>query len=268
MTSFFVASALIAIILSTYLLEYNQIKILNQKREVEDLVEMKSTLINILAHDLRSPCNSIVGFSNLYIKDPGNFEVADTKFFMENINKSANNLLSLLQNLLEWSRMQTNNYTFNPTVIPLDELVAANIQMARGALELKSISLRKTEDDSGLQVVADKNMIDTVFRNLLSNAIKFTREGGKIDLKYWSTGNLACVAIIDNGVGIDMNRIETLFEITSSGSTKGTNNESGSGLGLVLCHEFIVKNDGHIWVKSNKGEGTTFTFTLPLKQTG
>ena len=265
-TSFFVVSTLIAIILSTYLLEYNQKKIVSQKQEVEGLVEMKNTLINILAHDLRAPCNSIVGFSDLYIRDCENFEATQTKFFMENINSSAHNLLALLHNLLEWSRVQTDTCSFNPVVISLDELITTNIKMTKEAMELKRISLRQTKSDSGLQIVADKNMIDTVFRNLLSNAIKFTGEGGQIDLKYWSTGNLACVAIIDNGVGIETSKIETLFEITNSKSTKGTNNEPGSGLGLVLCREFIAKNEGHIWVKSNKGEGTAFTFTLPLQQ--
>lgn len=267
-TSFFVVSALAASILSTYLLENNQNKILSQKRHVEELVEMKTTLINILAHDLRAPCNSIVGFSDLYIKEPENYQMSDAKFFMENINKSANNLLLLLQNLLEWSRIQTKNYNLNQTIVSVDTLIEKNIELAGEAMALKSISLQQTKTEAGLQMLADQYMIDTVLRNLLSNAVKFTPKGGEIDLKYWSSGNLACVSVTDNGVGIDADRLDSLFEFTGTKSTKGTNNETGSGLGLVLCHEFIMKNEGNIWARSESGNGSTFTFTLPLQKTG
>ena len=259
-----------ASILSTYLLEDNQNKILAQKRHVEDLVEMKTTLINILAHDLRAPCNSIVGFSDLYIAEPEKYQASDAKLFMENINKSAKNLLALLMNLLEWSHLQTKNYHINQTIVSIDTLIEKNVDLAGEAMALKSISLLQTKKQTGLQILADQYMIDTVLRNLLSNAVKFTPNGGEIDLKYWSSGDLACISITDTGVGIDADRQNNLFEFTGTKtkSTKGTNNETGSGLGLVLCHEFIMKNDGNIWVKSEGGNGSTFTFTLPLLQTG
>ncbi|MEQ9405400.1 MAG: HAMP domain-containing sensor histidine kinase [Cyclobacteriaceae bacterium] len=264
----FIVSALVAIILCTYLLESNQNKVLSQKQEVEELVKTKNRLIDIIAHDLKGPCSSIVGFSELFINNDQSFDVKDTRYFMENINNSAHNLQSLLENLLEWSRMQSGSYLLKPVEIPLDKLVARNIEMVRGSMNLKQITLRQSKIVSGLLVRADKYMIDTVFRNLLSNAVKFTPSGGEIDIRYWSAGSLACVSITDNGVGIDESRISDLFEVSNSKSTKGTDNEPGSGLGLVICHEFILRNNGDIWLKSIKGEGTTFTFTLPLQNIG
>lgn len=265
-TSFFVISSFMTSFLSTLLLEGNQTEILVQKGEVEELVETKNRLINILAHDLRGPCSSIVGFSDLFLGRVRDYKMEDAEFFMKNINLSANNLLSLLQNLLEWSRIQTNTHSLTPTTIALDELVESNVEMVKDAMALKDISLKSMERTKGLQVVADKQMVDTVFRNLLTNAVKFSRVGGRIDIRYWSVGSMVYVSIKDNGVGIQSNRIEKLFEVSSAKSTRGTKNEPGSGLGLVLCREFIVINDGQIWVSSEEGKGSIFTFSLPLKK--
>lgn len=266
MTTFFVVSALIASFLSTHLLEGNQTKILKQKNELEELVEIKNRLINILAHDLRAPCNSIVGFSDLFISQADNYKMEDAKNFMEHINMSANNLLSLLQNLLEWSRIQTNTHALSPTAIEVNQLIDTSVEMMKGAMALKNIGLRVNVAMENVEVVADQQMISTVLRNLLSNAIKFSYGGGEINVQSWNSNGMAYIAIGDCGVGIGQNRINNLFEIANSKSTKGTSNETGSGLGLVLCREFVAINEGEIWVSSEEGKGSTFTFSLPLKE--
>lgn len=237
----------------------------NKNNELK-LIELNATqnkFFSIIAHDLKTPFNSIVGFSELLIeriKEKDNDKIEE---FANIILQSSNRAMDLLQNLMVWVQSQSGRMDFNPEyfdIIPLiDEVTLFFNDIARQ----KSI-LIKNKLPLGIQVNADKEMIKTVLRNLISNAIKFTRPEGKITISALEKQNQVIVLVCDTGVGISEERIDNLFNISEGNSTPGTLKEKGTGLGLNLCKEFIHKNKGEIWVESKAGIGTTIYFSIPL----
>jgi signal transduction histidine kinase len=191
------------------------------------------------------------------------FSPEELKEFLDEMNKSAKKLNSLLENLLQWSRSQTGRLQFNPDSFDLRDIVENSIMLLKMNADKKSIDL-VSEVDDGSMVYADINMVDTVLRNLISNAIKFTPEEGRITISDRIDGGFRIVSVSDNGMGISSEDIEKLFRIDVHHTTIGTSKEKGTGLGLILCKEFIEKNGGEISVESELGEGTTFHFSLPL----
>ena len=237
------------------------------KKNEERLKELNSTkdkLFSIIAHDLRSPFDNIIGLTELILDNSINYE--ESKKYIKILNTNAKNTLILLDNLLNWAKSQTGQLSYKPEKLLLSnvikEIIALNILHA----DNKSIAINYSPSEE-IIVFADENMLRTVLRNLISNAIKFTNINGTINILTTLKGNFAEVTISDNGIGMNENKRKLLFKIISNQTTQGTANENGSGLGLVLCKEFVQKNKGEIVVESKEGKGSTFKFTLPLNPT-
>ncbi len=177
------------------------------------------------------------------------------------IKQSSQRAFDLLINLLEWARAQTDTLVFDPESFNLKDLINENITILSSNANQKAITFNQDIPDE-VFVFADKQMISVVLRNLISNAIKFTQKGGEINISVKKNEKEILISVIDNGIGIEPERIKNLFHINKSFSTPGTNNEQGTGLGLILCKEFVEKHSGKIWAESKPGKGTVFYFTL------
>ncbi|HKJ80551.1 MAG TPA: HAMP domain-containing sensor histidine kinase [Ignavibacteriaceae bacterium] len=186
--------------------------------------------------------------------------------FIENsklLNEAARHLYKLLGNLLEWAQMQKGSISFVPEEINLSTIISQNIEIISQRALQKGIAILN-EVPASERVYADNKMVDTVFRNLLSNAVKFTKKDGKVIIKSKKAANgMVEVSVSDTGVGIPEKDVRRLFKIEEKVSSKGTDGESSTGLGLLLCKDFIEKNGGKIWVECEKGKGTIFYFTIP-----
>jgi signal transduction histidine kinase len=189
----------------------------------------------------------------------------DIKFMSSNLNKSVKNLYSLLENVLSWSRSQMGVLGYKYQAIDIQELVEQSLQLLAVSAQNKGINLINNTQ-KGLLAWADSNSIQTVLRNLISNAIKFTSTDGSITISSWATENEVVVSVCDTGVGMSREAMEKIFRVDARYTTKGTANEVGTGLGLVMVKEFVEKNNGSLKVESQEGKGSTFTFTLPLYQ--
>lgn len=238
-------------------------EIQEQRDFLKQLNKTKDKFFSIIAHDLKNPFNSIKGFTELLIENSGEYDEEKRLKFLRVIKDSTNKASILLNNLLIWASSQSGNLDYNPkkTVLVNDVLDVVSL------LEIQAI--KKEIDiynnvDHNLLVNADENMLNTVLRNLISNAIKFTKQQGEIKISTIQDKNMVEVSIIDNGVGISEEEIKDLFSIDVKNTHKGTANETGSGLGLVLCKDFVEKQGGKIWVNSTLGKGTEFVFSIPL----
>lgn len=236
-----------------------------QRDRLEHLNQTKDKFFSILSHDLRNPFNSLLNITNLLKQNFQNYTEKQLKHFIDNINKSIKETYNLLENILHWSRSQTNSITISPENIDIMEIAKHNISLLENAAKHKNISIRfHTANAEDRYVLADANTINTVVRNLISNAIKFTKRNGEIDIYSKKSKDNVLFSVKDNGIGIEKKHLKRLFRIDVSHSTKGTANESGTGLGLILCKEFVEKNNGKIRIKSKLNEGSTFTITLPV----
>ncbi|MBC5834321.1 PAS domain S-box protein [Flavobacterium sp. F372] len=233
------------------------------ENSLKELIATKDKLFSIVAHDLRSPFNSIIGFSELLIENSNDILLEDSEQYIKIINSSAKNTLILLDNLLNWAKSQTGQLSFNPEKILFSEVAQEIITLSKNIAKSKNIALECSCTDN-LEIYVDVNMLNTVLRNLISNAIKFTNVGGHIKVSAASKQDHVEITISDNGIGIPKEKCNELFSIASNTTTLGTADENGSGLGLVLCKEFIQKNNGDIWVESEENKGSNFIFTLPI----
>jgi signal transduction histidine kinase/ligand-binding sensor domain-containing protein len=227
----------------------------------------KDKFLSIMAHDIINPLGVIQGFSDLLTDNNNEFDEKDKLSFIQTINLTAKELTSLLSNLLQWSRLQSDSLTPKPQSITLKNIVLETATLLQGNIEKKEINL-KISIDEGTKIIADNNMLSTILRNLLSNAVKFTPDKGQISIDSKHINDMIEVSITDNGVGISKENQNKLFIPDNNITTKGTNNESGTGLGLGLVYEFVIMNGGKIWVKSEIGKGTTFYFTLVVNKKG
>lgn len=232
------------------------------EQNLRELNSSKDRFFSIIAHDLKNPFNSIIGFSDLLVEQIKMKDYEGIGEMAEMILKSSTHALDLLSNLLEWSRSQTGGMRFEPVFVEMVGLIKENIEFLEQSAEQKQISIEK-EMPALAPILCDRNMINTVIRNLLSNAIKFTPNSGKILISVKSRPKELIILVEDNGVGIAAENLNKLFRIDGNISTPGTNREKGTGLGLILCKEFIEKHDGKITVQSEPGIGSIFTFTLP-----
>lgn len=246
-------------------LELSEHKILQQNKELQKLIATKDKLFSIIAHDLRSPFNNILGFSEFLFENLKDIEIAESEKYLGNINLSAKNTLVLLDNLLNWAKSQTGQINFKPEKVVLSSIIQGIIELLNPNVKSKNISLNYLHSDE-IEVFADLNMIKTILRNLISNAIKFTNSNGEINVYALQKDKFIEIAVSDNGVGMNEETRNKLFRSETNESTNGTANEKGSGLGLILCKEFIEKHGGKIWVESEEGKGSDFKFTLPLKK--
>jgi PAS domain S-box-containing protein len=229
---------------------------------LHELNATKDKFFSIIAHDLKSPFNSIIGFSSLLAEQIQEKNYEGIEEYAGIIQNSSHRAMDLLMNLLEWSSSQTGRMEFNPEYTEMVSLINDVMELSRGAALQKSITISKNFPQRSI-AFADKEMTSAILRNLISNAVKFTKPGGEIVITTEQSQNELTVTVHDNGVGIKKNVIEKLFRIDENYSTLGTQNEKGTGLGLILCKEFVEKQGGKIWVKSEPGKGTSFSFTLP-----
>ncbi len=231
--------------------------------ELNELNASKDKFFSIIAHDLKNPFNTIIGFSDMMkesirLNDPATFYE-----YTEMINTSAIQTLRLLDNLLEWANSQRGKLTFTPVQVILKELVKDEFVMLDDMAIGKNIELRNNVNDL-ITVVADKNMLRTILRNLITNAVKFTHRDGKVEVDAIVYPGHVEVTVSDNGIGMPKVTMAKLFRIDANLSTRGTENEKGTGLGLFLCKEFVEKHGGKIWVVSEENKGSVFHFILPL----
>ena len=226
--------------------------------------ETKDKFFSIISHDLRGPFNSLLGFTGILVENYDVFEDKERKEIIESLNKTSKNTYQLLENLLTWSRSQTGRIKFEKEKIELKLIIGEVISLCNTAAENKSIELIERAG-LDLNVFADKNMLYTVLQNLISNAIKFTECKGSIIVSTKNSNQEGFIelSVSDSGVGIPEDIIDDLFLMDKSVTTLGTEKEKGTGLGLILCKEFVEKQGGKIWVESKSGEGSQFIFTLP-----
>jgi len=234
-----------------------------QDHKIQKLLDDKNQFFSIISHDLRGPLGSSVALSELLVEDIEQYSREEIREVSEQLHQSNKNIYKLLENLLEWSRVQTGMITFSPKKIVLNTLIKENVELNKNAALHKNINLL-FESEELIEIEADKNMIDTILRNLLSNAIKFTDKYGKVEIRLQKTNQKVQVSVTDNGIGIPDNIREKLFKINGRVLQKGTENETGSGLGLLLCSEFVNIHQGEIWVENKHEKGSVFKFTLPL----
>jgi len=238
-------------------------KIQLKNEELQKINAEKDKFFSIIAHDLRGPFNGFLGLTQVMVEELPSLTMAEVKEIAVRMSKSATNLYRLLENLLEWSQIQKGAVPFKPEVIQLGLVLGGSIDMLHESAKSKEIEIA-TEIPDWLEVFADKNMLQTVIRNLVSNAVKFTPKGGKVSImaKDSSGGNVEIV-VSDTGIGMNPEMIDNLFRLDVQTNRKGTEDEPSSGLGLLLCKEFIEKHSGKLWVESEEGKGSTFYFCIP-----
>ncbi|MGM0376490.1 MAG: PAS domain-containing sensor histidine kinase [Bacteroidota bacterium] len=223
----------------------------------------KDRIFSIIGHDLRSPFNSIIGFSDLLLEQIKNKDYTGVEEYAGIIQRSSLQAMDLLSNLLEWSRSQTGNYRFDPDRVEINQMVRDVVGTFGETARQKGLNIDLELDFDG-PVYADQYMIGTVLRNLVSNGIKFTQPGGEISIGTERSGIWLNVRVSDSGVGISEEDQTKLFRVDQYHTTTGTDQESGTGLGLLLCREFVERHGGRIWVESEPGKGSLFRFTIPI----
>ena len=237
-------------------------KLRASEQQFKDLNARKDKFFSIVSHDVKSMLVSAIGFSKLLISDAETLPREMVKEFATHVHSSTINTYDLLENLLTWTRMQTGRMLYQRAWHGVDDLIQNNMTMLRDNAARKRIHLKR-EGDREAQVYADRNMINSVLQNLISNAIKFTEHGGEITVSSRTVDQEVEIGVRDTGVGINPDDLGKLFRIDMNHSTPGTDEEAGTGLGLVLCKEMIEKHEGRIWAESEPGEGSAFYFTLP-----
>ncbi len=239
--------------------------LLESEARFKELNATKDKLFSIIGHDLKGPLNNILGFSELIDQNFENFSEQEIKQYIKLIYKSSLTVTDLLENLLTWSRAQRDILTVSPHNIAVYFTVERCFgQLIQNALH-KEIRLKNNVLPDTV-VYADEEMISTVIRNLISNAIKFTNRGGTISVIAQSFAEHTVIGIKDTGIGIESDKISLLFQPNESQSIPGTEGEKGTGLGLIICKDFVEKNNGEIWAESSPGQGTTFWLKLPSQQ--
>ena len=222
----------------------------------------KDKLFSIIAHDLRSPIGSLSGILEVITDDPELLDPDQQAEYLRQLRDSVKNVGLLLENLLYWAGSQRGTIEYQPQFINLAQVVDVNIRLLSNIASEKSIGLI-SDIPVDAAVYADENMVMTIIRNLISNALKFTTESGEIRISAQKTDNMTTLCIADTGIGITEENLKKLFRQDEHFTTYGTKKEKGSGLGLLLCKEFVERNQGEIWVESEEGQGSRFFFTLP-----
>lgn len=233
--------------------------------ELSKQIAQKDKFFSIIAHDLITPFNGIIGFSELLIDRIRKKDYEEVEEYGTIIIESSRRAMGLLINLMEWSRSQTGRMEFNPELLDIVKIIKGVSLLFQEVTSQKSLCIKFQLPDS-FQVYADKAMFSTILRNLISNAIKFSSSGDSITVSLTSDEKQVVFSVRDNGTGMSSELIGKLFSIDEKHSTPGTKNEKGTGLGLILCKEFVEKHRGKIWVESEKGKGSTFYFTIPIAE--
>lgn len=277
---FRILAAMILLISPILFIKWRTIRLVKQREKLEEIVaertreiqqkneqlhQLNTTrvkLFSIISHDLRSPFSAILGFQEILMNNYKDFNDAERIEMISQVNSASKQIFVLLENLLNWARVQTSNIQYNPVRIKLNELFHEKFDLYRNIAESKGISLDYQIPET-LVAFADINLLETILRNLINNAIKFTSEGGTIQIKASLRDDVINISVTDSGIGMTNKQVESLFIFEKTETTQGTNGENGSGLGLLLCKDFVEKNKGTISVESRPEKGSTFSFTLP-----
>lgn len=235
-----------------------------KEKEIKKLLDDKDKFFSIIAHDLRGPFNGIIGLSELLLENDNQLNPKETNEFIQLIHQSSKNTYSLLDNLLTWAQSQTGSIEFSPKKQEINSIIDKTMSLLSNIAKNKNIIIR-SQIENNQYVIADRNMLETIFRNLISNAIKFTEDNGEVLIFMERKKNQTVFSVQDNGVGIAPEKIEHLFAINHKNNTSGTNDETGTGLGLMLCKDFVEKHGGEIWVESQVEKGSVFKFSIPNK---
>jgi len=241
-----------------------QLQLKESETELRKSNATKDKFFSIIAHDLRSPFTALLSLSDILLKHYNDLDDDTKKEYIGMIKDSSENTFKLIENLLQWSRIQRGTIEINPTSFNICDLVNRTTGLLKQSADNKNIEISSCLNQE-IQAFADVNMIDTVIRNLIMNAIKFTQPGGKIGIDGYLSGSKLYLSVSDTGVGMNQKTIEKLFKVEENKSTAGTAGELGTGLGLILCKEFITINKGDIFVESEPGKGSKFTVVLPAK---
>ncbi|MDP3432032.1 MAG: PAS domain-containing sensor histidine kinase [Bacteroidota bacterium] len=239
----------------------SEMQLQKYSEELQDLNASKDKFFSIIAHDLKTPFNSILGFSEILKDEARNLDIDTIEQYAGIINSTSKNTFRLLENLLDWARIQQSQILFRPVPVILKKLVGEVVEMLIENANSKLITIINCIPEN-LIIQADEDMLKTIFRNLVSNALKFTSANGKVEIEAVSTIHSIEISVKDTGTGIKQEDIGKIFKIGAGFSKRGTGNEKGTGLGLMLCKEFVEKHGGKIWVKSEEGKGSTFTFSI------
>lgn len=238
--------------------------ILRKNKELKKSNAAKKKMFSIIAHDLKSPFNSLLGFSELLIENFNSYNDEQKIKIIHILSDTSKNTYNLLENLLTWSKNQINQIECNPIKISVQELYSTIGALMENVAKQKNIALVFSESNDA-SIFADKDMVETVLRNIISNAIKFTNPKGIITVSHKTSSdqNFVEFTVSDTGVGMTIKQLDELFKVGENSSTTGTDKETGTGLGLLICKDFIKQNGGEIWVTSEINKGSDFKFTLP-----
>lgn len=247
---------MVVVIYSRYLSK----KVANKK--LQELNAVKDTFFRLIAHDLKTPFNAIFGYTDMLKEEFENLSEEEKLKYIHDIGNAAKHSYQLLENLLMWSQSESGRMEFNPQKLNLKLVILESKELLMPAAKNKNIEIAVDCDDE-LYINADLQMLTTIFRNLISNAIKFTYPDGKITIQANDEPNQAKIFVKDNGIGMSSDTLNKLFKLNEVKTYNGTSGERGTGLGLILCYEFIRLHKGKIWVESKPGEGSTFIFTIP-----
>ncbi|HLN53376.1 MAG TPA: tetratricopeptide repeat-containing sensor histidine kinase [Lentimicrobium sp.] len=237
----------------------------DQKTHLEELIQTKDRFLSIIAHDLKNPFNSLLGFADLAYNDFDEISDNEKKSYLNVIRQSGQHIYTLLDNLLSWSRAQSGRIDFYPEPVSLTETIENAVELVRSSADNKQIALF-SDFSKDVIVKADKNMLSTILRNLLTNAIKFTPNGGSVTVSSRINSKKVTVSVADTGIGMTPEELDRLFKLDGGLKNSGTANETGTGLGLILCQEFMSLHKSKIIAESTPGKGSTFSFTLDFIQ--
>jgi signal transduction histidine kinase len=234
------------------------------EKHLKELNSTKDKFFSIIGHDLRNPLNALLGFSELISGNSRDYTSEEIQRYSKIINEAAKNIHLLIENLLEWSRSQSGNIDFQPEKIDLSAMVSEIIKVFEIHADKKGVKL-VSEILDDIVVTADRNLLSTIIRNLVSNAVKFTPNGGQVRIFCEQNDNELIISVEDTGIGMSEEQLANLFRLDSNVTMPGTSEEKGTGLGLILCKEFVDMHKGRIWASSKPKEGSTFSFSLPQK---
>jgi len=239
-----------------------QLELRRLTKELQHLVESKNKLFHIVSHDLRSPFNGILAFSQMLVEEAETLSREEIQEFSQTVLTSAEQFMHLLDNLLQCTRFELGSLEYQPTSMAIDTVVQNVLTLLKGNAMQKKIELIY-ESHPEAEVVADSTMFHSILQNLIGNAIKFTPSSGRVAVQEVEQGNRVLISVIDTGVGVPPEKLSHLLESSVGRSTDGTAGEKGTGLGLLLCKDLVEKHGGRLWVDSVVGQGTSFHFTLP-----
>lgn len=237
----------------------------NNELELINLNADKIKLISIISHDLKNPMNTIIGLTELLKRKVQKNDLESIEEYAKNINQSTQKIRALLSNLLDWSVTLSGKIEFQPIKISIRKILDEVNELLEETLKLKSLTV-VFDCSEDIEVCVDKEMISTVLRNIVSNSIKFSNPGSEIKISCKTDGDRISVSVTDYGIGMSNKTIRSLFKDGHLLSKKGTNSETGTGIGLFLCKDFLHKHQSEITLESEEGKGSTFKFSLPLAQ--